>query len=1463
MSLVLAALGVACGDQTTEVTVEEEAVPSAGMAQAPGITPDATATSDDGLMIATDKDDYQPSDTVFFTGSGWSANDTLDLLLEDEPTTHEPHTWWVPVQEDGTFRDSTYVVDIGDLFVTFTLTATSRSTGRNLQVTFTDGQPQDVTLDPTSRTVAQGGTATYDVDVNMVGNNNACTVTLEVTTALPAGAGASFSGNPIVLPNGSGNVDFSRVLTITTTGATPSGSHNFTVRATRGAGCQGSGTGPTTNGTLNVFGAANKLAFSQQPTDELSATAITPAVTVRVLDAGNNLVANSTLPITMAIGTNPGGGTLGGTLTQNAVNGVATFANLTIDKIGNGYTLVASNTGLANPSVTSSAFNITLGPAAKLAFFTQPSGGAPNTAFATQPRVEVQDAGGNRRTSGGGSAAPITLSIVPGTGTAGAALTCTTNPLAASAGLATFANCRINLAGTNYRLRATSGTLTAADSDPFDITAVNQPPNVNTGGPYTVAEGTELTLTPTVTDADNDPLTYAWTVVTTGIDAGGACTFDNSTAKNAKVTCTDDSQGAPGGKFTLALQVGDGTALVTDNADLTVSNANPVANAGGPYTGNEGADIQLTGSGDDPGNNDDTHLGYQWTVVTTGIDAGGTCDFDNASSKNAKINCTDDGAFKVRLVVSDDDGGTSVASEANLTVGNLAPTAVAGGPYGGDEGEAIQLGGSGDDPGDNDDPDLTYKWTAVTTGIDAGGTCTFENDESTTAKVTCTDDGAFKVRLVVEDDDGGTSTASEANLTVGNAGPVANAGGPYHGNEGSPVQLNGTVTDAGANDTHVWLWKYTDGAGIDGGTCNFDNANAQDPKITCTDDGTVELTLKVTDDDGAESEDTATLTLANVDPVADAGGSYSGSEGTPVQLNGEVTDAGTNDTHTWAWQYVGTNVDPGATCSFSSATAEDPTITCTDDGTVKLTLTVTDDDGGSDSDEATLTLQNVAPVAAAGGPYNTTEGFAFALGGSATDKGANDVISYKWTADASALEAGATCSFDLDTKKDAKITCTDDGVVTLTLKATDDDGGYTTDQTTLTLVNADPVADAGGAYTGYEGTAVQLNGSVEDAGANDTHTWYWKYVAGAGVDAGATCSFSSATAEDPTITCTDDGVVELTLKVTDDDGGEGTDQTTLTLANVAPVANAGSYLATAEGTGVLLNGSATDKGANDTWTYKWTVDASGIDAGGSCTITDDTDPAATVTCNDDGTLKVSLVATDDDGGASAPSVATIAITNVNPLISAFTKSDGSPLPATLIVAGTLGFKATFSDAGSHDTHTLAVDCGSGTFGAPASTGSPASSSCTFAAIGSTTIRIRVSDDDGGYQVLSHTMIVKYDFAGFSAPVDRPNTMNVSKAGQAIPLKWTLKDATGAPVTNLATVTVKAVSMSCAVGATDDQMEEYAAGSSGLQNFGDGRYQFNWKTPTSYAGSCKSIELVFAAGGVSYTEGPHAFFSFKK
>jgi hypothetical protein len=133
----------------------------------------------------------------------------------------------------------------------------------------------------------------------------------------------------------------------------------------------------------------------------------------------------------------------------------------------------------------------------------------------------------------------------------------------------------------------------------------------------------------------------------------------------------------------------------------------------------------------------------------------------------------------------------------------------------------------------------------------------------------------------------------------------------------------------------------------------------------------------------------------------------------------------------------------------------------------------------------------------------------------------------------------------------------------------------------------------------------------------------------------------------------------------------------------------------------------------------------------------------------------------------------------------------------------------------------------------------------------------------GYDEESHTITVKYNFTGFFAPVDRPTTNNVSKAGQAIPLKWRLTNASGQGITNLTSVVVQAVGISCSLGTSDDMLEEYATGATGLQNMGNGYYQFNWKTPTEYAGSCKSIVLVFGSGGLGYTEGPLAYFSFKK
>jgi CSLREA domain-containing protein len=109
---------------------------------------------------------------------------------------------------------------------------------------------------------------------------------------------------------------------------------------------------------------------------------------------------------------------------------------------------------------------------------------------------------------------------------------------------------------------------------------------------------------------------------------------------------------------------------------------------------------------------------------------------------------------------------------------------------------------------------------------------------------------------------------------------------------------------------------------------------------------------------------------------------------------------------------------------------------------------------------------------------------------------------------------------------------------------------------------------------------------------------------------------------------------------------------------------------------------------------------------------------------------------------------------------------------------------------------------------------------------------------------------EYDYpvlTGFFSPVNAEPTLNTAKAGQSIPLKWHLEDVFGNPITELATATVSVTSLACTAGTTTGAIEEYATGASGLQNLGDGYYQFNWATPKSYAGSCKTLHLDLGDG----------------
>ena len=117
-------------------------------------------------------------------------------------------------------------------------------------------------------------------------------------------------------------------------------------------------------------GLPSYLEFMSDPTDRLAGQVFDPALVVAVRDIYDNIVNDSSIAITMTIGTNPGSAALVGDIVINAVEGIATFSNLVIEKIGNGYTLSA--TSLEATNGTSASFNVTALPATRLSVVTPP-----------------------------------------------------------------------------------------------------------------------------------------------------------------------------------------------------------------------------------------------------------------------------------------------------------------------------------------------------------------------------------------------------------------------------------------------------------------------------------------------------------------------------------------------------------------------------------------------------------------------------------------------------------------------------------------------------------------------------------------------------------------------------------------------------------------------------------------------------------------------------------------------------------------------------------------------------------------------------------------------------------------------------------------------------------------------------------------------------------------------------------
>ena len=231
--------------------------------------------------------------------------------------------------------------------------------------------------------------------------------------------------------------------------------------------------------------------------------------------------------------------------------------------------------------------------------------------------------------------------------------------------------------------------------------------------------------------------------------------------------------------------------------------------------------------------------------------------------------------------------------------------------------------------------------------------------------------GTCGVQLTsIGNDDSSDQSRIYFTVILPNIPPTAHAGDDQTVNEGDTVTLEGTFTDPNIGDTHTYLWHMessTNGQVIpdSSGPASPEPATQPFSFVPC-DNGVYTFSFTVTDQLGAQGSDEVEVTVNNVPPAVSTP-YISNQENTEFILpmvhdtsfTGTFTDAGTCDTHTalWAWGDGTTSNGDVTETNGSGNVINSHVYSQPDDYTI--TLTVTDDDGGSDS--ATMTV-HVADV---------------------------------------------------------------------------------------------------------------------------------------------------------------------------------------------------------------------------------------------------------------------------------------------------------------------------------------------------------------------------------------------------------------------------------------------------------------------------------------------------------------------
>lgn len=700
----------------------------------------------------------------------------------------------------------------------------------------------------------------------------------------------------------------------------------------------------------------------------------------------------------------------------------------------------------------------------------------------------------------------------------------------------------------------------------------NRAPTADAGPDRTVFPGDRVVLDPSGSvDPDaGDALAFSWsqidgpTVSLTGVAGGGAA-----------FTAPDVSAGQAVA-LTFRLTATDGGGLSdTDDATVTVqgaANRPPVANAGPDQNVVSGARVVLDGGNStDPDSAANGIETFDWrqisgasvSLISTGTP--GRVEFVAPGVSGGGE------AFVFELTVGDSGGltGTDQVTVNVVVNGNHPPTADAGSNRSVSAGEVVALDGRNSSDPDAGDGVVGYAWRQL-----SGPAVLLADEDAALARFTApavAGGTSLTFELRVADSAGlqGTDSVTINVVSAENRPPSADAGPDQQVREGERVTLRGSNSSDSDGFISLFLWSQISGPAV-----VLDDAKREEPGFTAPPVGAagavLVFELTVVDDGLLETSDRTRVEVLSVGrpPVADAGADQTVFPGDLVSLDGGASRDEDGAIVSFQWRQ-----DSGTQVQLQAANREAATFLAPAPGApLVFALTVTDDDGLTDSDDVTVQVTGGAlPPIADAGPDRIVQERAFAsLDGSGSAAGQGELVSFQWRQ----LSGPAAILSDPAAPAPTFAVPAVDGPgvqLVFELVVVDSGGLRDADEVVYAIEDLDdpgakPTANAGPDIAVREGFITALNGTRSRANQGTIVAYRWRQIAG------PPATLSDPAAPRPTFTVPDvngsgiEMVFELT--VTDSYDLQDFDEVTYTIEEGAEDGGGG---AGDEGGGCFLN----------------------------------------------------------------------------------------------------------------------------------------------------------------------------------------------------------------------------------------------------------------------------------------------------